>query len=74
MVPPPNKSLSGTKYQEWTKVSLWKTAFKKFEVIWPAEADYIPLNSLKAVFHKFFHLVLQQLSLANITTIAHLSF
>ena len=45
MAPPPNNSLSGTKYQEWTKVSLWKTAFKKFEVIWPAEADHIPLNS-----------------------------
>ena len=28
----------GQGIQEWTKTNLWKTAFKKFEVIWSAEA------------------------------------
>ena len=32
----------------------WKTAFKKLEVIWSAEADHITSNFLKAVFHKFY--------------------
>ena len=26
----------GTRYLKWTKLNLWKTAFKKFEVIWSA--------------------------------------
>ena len=34
---------------------VWKTAFKKFEVIM-AEADHITSTFLKAVFHKF-HMV-----------------
>ena len=34
---------------------VWKTAFKKFEVIM-AEADHITSTFSKAVFHKF-HLV-----------------
>ena len=25
--------------QEWSRYNVWKTAFKKFEVIWSAEAD-----------------------------------
>ena len=33
---------------------MWKTAFKKFEEIWPASADHITSNSLKDVFHKFY--------------------
>ena len=40
--------------QEWIKENLWKTGFKKFEVIWSAEVDHITSNFLKAVFHKFF--------------------
>ena len=43
----------GQSIQEWTKENLWKTSFKKFEVIWSAEADYITSNFLKAVFQKF---------------------
>ena len=31
---------------------MWKTAFKKFEVIWSAKADHITSDFLKAVFHK----------------------
>ena len=31
---------------------MWKTPFKKFEVIWCA--DHITSNSLKTVFHKFY--------------------
>ena len=27
---------NGSRYEEWTKQDLWKTAFKKFEVIWSA--------------------------------------
>ena len=27
---------TGQGIHEWTKKNLWKTAFKKFEVIWPA--------------------------------------
>ena len=46
----------GQSIQEWIKRSLWKTAFKKFEVMWCAKADYITSNFLKAVFNKF-HLV-----------------
>ena len=30
---------------------MWKTAFKKFEVIWSADADHITLNFLMAIFH-----------------------
>ena len=26
----------GQSIQEWTKQNLWKTAFKKFQVKWPA--------------------------------------
>ena len=33
---------------------MWKTAFKTFEVIWPAKADHITSDFLKAVFHKFY--------------------
>ena len=32
----------------------WKTAFKKFEVIWSAEADHITSNYLNAVFYKIY--------------------
>ena len=39
--------------QEWSKQNLWKTAFKKFELIWSAQADHITSNILKAVFHRF---------------------
>ena len=45
----------GQSIQEWTKWNLWRTAFKKVEVIWSA-ADHITWNFLKAVFPKF-HLV-----------------
>ena len=41
----------GQSIQEWINENLRKTAFKKFERIWSAEADYIPS---KAVFHKFY--------------------
>ena len=33
---------------------MWKTAFKKFEIIWDAETDHIISSFLKAVFHKFY--------------------
>ena len=39
--------------QEWTKQNLWKTAFKKFELIWSAWAEHITSKFLKAVFHIF---------------------
>ena len=42
--------------QEWTNLNFWKRAFKKFEVIWSAEAKHITSNIFKATFHKF-HLV-----------------
>ena len=32
----------GQSIQEWTKYNLWKTAFKKFEEVWSAQADYTP--------------------------------
>ena len=35
------------------QVKFVKTATKKFEVIWSAEADHITSIFLKAVFHKF---------------------
>ena len=31
----------GQSIQEWTKLNLWKTAFKKYSVICPALADHI---------------------------------
>ena len=36
-----NEHKMGQSIQEWTKENLWKTAFQKFEVIWPAEAHYL---------------------------------
>ena len=30
--------------QEWTNLNFWKRAFKKFEVIWSAEAKHITSN------------------------------
>ena len=32
---------------------MWKTAFKKFDVIWSVLTDHITSDFLKAVFHKF---------------------
>ena len=40
--------------QQWTKQNLWKTSFKKFEVIWSAGTDHITSEFLKAVFRKFY--------------------
>ena len=40
----------GQGIQEWTRWSLWKTAFKSFEVIWSAKHT----SNLKVVFHKFY--------------------
>ena len=31
----------GQSIQEWTKQYLWKTAFKKFEAIWSAQAGNV---------------------------------
>ena len=45
--------LQKKKNQEWTKQHLWKTASKKFEVIW-SPSYHITSNFLKAVFHKFY--------------------
>ena len=39
----------GQSIQEWTKYNLWKTAFKKFEVIW--SAGIIPSTY---VYHRFY--------------------
>ena len=33
---------------------MWKLAFKKYEVIWSAQAKNITWNFLKAVFHNFY--------------------
>ena len=33
---------------------MWKTAFKKFEVIWSSSANHITSTFLKAVSHKFY--------------------
>ena len=33
---------------------MWKTGFKKFEVIWSAETDHFTSIFLKAAFHKFY--------------------
>ena len=46
--------MHGAKYSRMDQVNLWKTAFKKFDVIWSAEEDHITGNFLKAVFHKFY--------------------
>ena len=43
----------GQSIQEWTTWYLWKTAFKKFEVVSSAYADHITSQFLKAVFHRF---------------------
>ena len=51
----------GQGIQEYTKYNLWKTAFKKLEVIQAAHADHITSNSLKAVFHKFYLAILEYL-------------
>ena len=40
--------------QEWTKKKLWKTAFKKFQVLRSAWVRPYRLTFLKAVFHKFY--------------------
>ena len=45
-----NVKQMGQGIQEWTKKNLWKTAFKKFEVIWSAFNS----NFLKVVFHNFY--------------------
>ena len=33
---------------------MWKTAFKKFQLVWSAQADHITSNVLKAVLYKFY--------------------
>ena len=45
--------------QEWTKQILWKTAFKNLKGYGLLkqtihEADHIPSNFIKAVFHKIY--------------------
>ena len=47
-------SNTAKKNQEWTNQHLWKTASKKFEVIWSPSSYHITSNFLKAVFHKFY--------------------
>ena len=44
---------------------MWKTAFKKFEVIWSAETDHITSSFLKAVLHKFYLAHCHKYSVAN---------
>ena len=41
----------GHDIQEWTKSNLWKTTFKKFEVV--CLGKLYQFKFLKAVFHKF---------------------
>ena len=45
---------NGTKYLRMDQAELWKTAFKKFKVIWSTSANHITSNFLKAVFHNFY--------------------
>ena len=44
----------GQSIQEWTKLSLWKTAFKKSEVIWSAYGLFPFMNTLPQIFLKYF--------------------
>ena len=44
----------GQSIPECTKLNLWKTALKKFEVILSVYADHTIPKFLKAVFHKFY--------------------
>ena len=37
------KDYSRQNIQEWIQQNLWKTAFKKFEVIWSAQTDHIQI-------------------------------
>ena len=40
---------------------MWKTAFKKLEVIWSAEANHITSNFLEAAYHEFYFSILEYL-------------
>ena len=44
----------GQSTEEWTKSSFWKTAIRKFQVVWSAEVDHMTSNFLKAVSTKFY--------------------
>ena len=44
---------------------MWKTVFKKVEVIWPAETDHITSSFSKTVFHKFYLVHWPKYSVAN---------
>ena len=43
----------GQNIQEWTKKNWWKTAFRRFEVIWTVKTGHITSDFLKAVFQNF---------------------
>ena len=43
----------GQSIQKWTKQNLWKTAFKKSEMLWPAEENHINSIFLKTAFPNF---------------------
>ena len=60
----------GQSIQEWTKWNLWKTAFKKFEVIWSA-SDMVCLN--RPYHFKFFKGCLPQIPLGPfLNTLSHI--
>ena len=42
--------------QEWTMQSLWKTAFKKLEVIWPPFKGCLPQILFGLISNAFYHL------------------
>ena len=46
--------LYGARCSKMIKLNLWKTVFKKTEVIWSALADHTTSKILKDVFHKFY--------------------
>ena len=47
----------GQSIQEWTKWNVWNTAFKKFEVIWPALKFCLPQISRDPFLNTLSHMV-----------------
>ena len=53
---------NGSRYQEWTKQDLWKTAFKKFEVIWSAYYLKFPKGCIPQILlSRFLNTLVQML-------------
>ena len=62
----------GQSIQQRAKQDLWKTGFKKIEVIWSAESDHITSNFLKAVLTHFTWSILEYLVPYNLVLLPSL--